>query len=421
MALTQDGVMELRGEFPALEQTIGGRPIAFFDGPGGTQVHGSVIDAIASYYRQANSNAHGAFEFSRRTDATVSAARQAGADFLGAGSPDEIVFGPSMTTLTFSLSRAIGRILTPGDEIVVTRLDHDANVAPWLALQEQGAVVRVIDFNPTDCTLDLEGMQTAIGERTKLVAVGAASNAVGTVHPIERIAQWAHAAGAWVFVDAVQFAPHAPIDVAALDVDFLSCSAYKFFGPHLGLLWGRSELLDALPAYKVIPADDAPPGKFETGTPNFEGMAGATSAIDYLASVGARFGEPKAVSDGSRRERILAGMRAIRAYEQGLTDRLIEGLQTIPAVRIYGITDSSRADERMPVVSITIEGRKPVDVASRLDEDAIFLWTGDFYAVGAIERLGLAEAGGLIRIGINHYNTADEIDRLLDRLDEIAR
>ena len=240
MALTQDGVMELRGEFPALEQTIGGRPIAFFDGPGGTQVHGSVIDAIASYYRQANSNAHGAFEFSRRTDATVSAARQAGADFLGAGSPDEIVFGPSMTTLTFSLSRAIGRILTPGDEIVVTRLDHDANVAPWLALQEQGAVVRVIDFNPTDCTLDLEGMQTAIGERTKLVAVGAASNAVGTVHPIERIAQWAHAAGAWVFVDAVQFAPHAPIDVAALDVDFLSCSAYKFFGPHLGLLWGRT-------------------------------------------------------------------------------------------------------------------------------------------------------------------------------------
>ena len=421
MALTQGSVMELRGEFPALEQTLEGRPIAFFDGPGGTQVHGSVIDAIATYYRQANSNAHGDFEFSRRTDATVSAARVAAADFLGAGSPKEIVFGPSMTTLAFNLSRAIGRILDPGDEIVVTRLDHDANVAPWLALEERGAVVRTIDFDPSDCTLNLDAMQAAIGERTKLVAVGAASNAVGTVHPIERIAQWAHAVDAWIFVDAVQYAPHAPIDVAALDVDFLSCSAYKFFGPHLGLLWGRSELLDALPAYKVIPADDAPPDKFETGTPSFEGMAGAAAAIDYLASVGARFGKPEALSDGSRRERILAGMGAIRTYEQGLTDRLIEGLQKIPAVRIYGITDPGRADERMPVVAITVEGRKPVEVASRLDEDAIFLWTGDFYAVGAIDRLGLADSGGLIRIGINHYNTADEIDRFLGRLDEIAR
>lgn len=320
MALTDDGVMELRREFPALRQTLDGRSIAFFDGPGGTQVHGSVIDAIARYYTEANSNAHGAYEFSRRTDETV--------------------------------------------------------------------------------------------------AVGAASNAVGTVNDVRRIAKWAHAVDAWIYVDAVQYAPHAPIDVQALDVDFLAFSTYKLFGPHLGVLWGRYALLDALPAYKVVPAEDAPPDKSETGTPNFEGMAGATAAVDYLASVGRRFGALTA--DTSRREEIVAGMSAIRRYERALAARLVAGLETIRGVRIYGITDPSRFDERMPVVSFTLEEHAPSDVARRLDDEAIFVWSGDFYAVHVIERLGLTEAGGLVRIGINHYNTENEVDRLLAAIEGLA-
>ena len=418
MPLTDDSVMRLRREFPALGQTLDGRPIAFFDGPGGTQVHGSVIDAIARYYTEANSNAHGAFEFSRRTDETVSSARAAMADFLNAKRPDEIVFGPSMTALTFNLSRSIGRTLSAGDEVIVTRLDHDANVAPWVALEELGIVIRTIDFDPEDCTLDMDGLRAAIGPKTRIVAVGAASNAVGTVNDIALITKWAHDAGAWIYVDAVQYAPHAVIDVQELDVDFLSCSAYKFFGPHLGVLWGRHELLDKLPAYKVIPAEDAPPDKFETGTPNFEGMAGATAAVDYIGSVGRRFGEPPGT--GWLRTEIVRGMTAIRTHERALAARLIGGLQAIRGVRIYGITDPARFDERVPVVSFTLEGHAPADVAWRLDEDAIFAWDGDFYAVHVIERLGLAAAGGLVRIGINHYNTAGEVDRLLTAIADIA-
>ena len=418
MPLTDDSVMRLRREFPALGQTLDGRPIAFFDGPGGTQVHGSVIDAIARYYTEANSNAHGAFEFSRRTDETVSSARAAMADFLNAKRPDEIVFGPSMTALTFNLSRAIGRTLSAGDEIIVTRLDHDANVAPWVALEELGIVIRTIDFDPEDCTLDMDGLRAAIGPKTRIVAVGAASNAVGTVNDIALITKWAHDAGAWIYVDAVQYAPHAVIDVQELDVDFLSCSAYKFFGPHLGVLWGRHELLDKLPAYKVIPAGDAPPDKFETGTPNFEGMAGAAAAVDYIGSVGRRFGEPPGT--GSLRTEIVRGMTAIRTHERALVARLIDGLQAIRGVRIYGITDPARFDERVPVVSFTLEEHAPADVARRLGEDAIFAWDGDFYAVHVIERLGLAADGGLVRIGINHYNTAGEVDRLLTAIGDIA-
>ncbi|MFC2083123.1 cysteine desulfurase-like protein [Candidatus Bipolaricaulota bacterium] len=417
MALTHDGVMELRREFPALGQMFDGKSIAFFDGPGGTQVHGSVIDAFARYYTEANSNAHGAFEFSRRTDETVTLARAALADFLNTRRPEEIVVGASMTALTFNLSRAIGRTLSAGDEIIVTNLDHDANVAPWVALEELGAVIRRIDFKAEDCTLDMDALRTGIGPKTKVVAVGAASNAVGTVNDIAQVAEWAHEVGAWIYVDAVQYAPHAVIDVQALDVDFLSCSAYKIFGPHLGILWGRYDLLDMLPAYKVIPSDNAPPDKFETGTPNFEGMAGVTAAINYIASIGHRFGKP---ASSERRAEIMAGMTAIRRYEMELAERLIEGLHSISGVRIYGITDPKRFEERMPVVSFTLEGHAPVDIARRLGEQAIFLWNGDFYAIHVIERLGLAEAGGLVRIGINHYNTAEEVDRLLAAIADIG-
>ncbi len=418
MPLTNDQILELRREFPALRQTLNDVPITFFDGPGGTQVHGTVIDAFARYYTEANSNAHGMFEFSHRTDETVLAARAALADFLHANRPDEIVFGQSMTSLTYQLSRSIGRTLSPGDEIIVTRLDHDANVAPWVALEERGVVIKTIDFDPADCTLDMTALKAALGPKTRLVAVAAASNAVGTVNDIAQLAQWVHAVGAWIFVDAVQYAPHAAIDVQAWDVDFLACSAYKFFGPHLGILWGQFELLDALPAYKVIPALNVPPDKFQSGTPNFEGLAGVTAAVNYIASLGRRFGGMAA--GASRREAMVAGMTEIQAIETALMKRLIVGLQSISGITIYGITDWARLAHRMPVVSFTLQEHAPADVARTLGEQAIFVYCGDFYAIGVIERLGLAKTGGLIRIGINHYNTTHDIDRLLEALRGIA-
>jgi cysteine desulfurase family protein (TIGR01976 family) len=267
----------LRAQFPALRETVAGRPAVFLDGPGGTQVPQSVIDAMADSLCRANANRHGLYLTSQRAEETIAAARQAMADFLNAPSPEEIVFGPNMTTLTFIVSRAVGRLLQPGDEIAVTRLDHDANVSPWAALAEHGVVIRWVDFHPEDCTLDLDDLQSKINERTRLVAVGYASNAVGTINDIPKIVELAHAVGAWVYVDAVHYAPHGPIDVQALGCDFLVCSVYKFFGPHVGVLWGRYDLLDRLPAYKVRPAGDAPPDKFEVGTQNHEGMAGRRS------------------------------------------------------------------------------------------------------------------------------------------------
>ena len=424
MSLDQSAVSSLRAEFPALQQTAGGRPLIFFDGPGGTQVHGSVIKAMGRYLTEANSNTHGAFLYSRRTDETTDAARQALADFLNAPRPEEIVFGANMTTLTFTISRAIGRTLSPGDEIVVTRLDHDADIAPWLALQEQGAVIRHVDFDPSDCTLDMAEMEAAINPRTKLVTVGYAYNAVGTINDIRRIGELAHAVGAWVYVDSVHYAPHGPIDVQTIDCDFLVCSTYKFFGPHLGVLYGRYELLEALPAYKVRPAPQDPPGKFETGTGNFEAQAGATAAVDYLASVGRRFGgefaEKYASFEGRRRE-LKAAMAAIQAYERELCERFVAGLDEIPGLRIYGITDPARFDERAPTVSFTLEGLTPNQVARRLDEANIFVWDGNFYALAVTERLGLEEQGGLVRVGLAHYSTPEEVDTLVGVLADMPR
>ena len=424
MSLDKSSVSSLRAEFPALQQTVGNRPIIFFDGPGGTQVHGSVIEAMGRYLIEANSNAHGAFLYSHRTDETTAAARQALADFVNAPRPEEIVFGPNMTTLTFRISRAIGRTLSPGDEIVVTRLDHDADIAPWMSLQEHGAVVRHVDLNPVDCTLDMAEMEAAITPRTRLVAVGYASNAVGTINDVRRIGELAHAAGAWIYVDCVHYAPHGPIDVQAIDCDFLVCSTYKFFGPHLGALYGRYELLEALPAYKVRPAPDDPPGKFETGTGNFEAQAGATAAVDYLASVGQRFGgefvDACAGFQGRRRD-LKAGMTAIQAYERELCQRLVSGLGEIPGLRIYGITDRARFDERVPTVSFTLEGLTPNEIARRLDEANIFVWDGNFYALAVTERLGLEDRGGLVRVGLAHYSTAEEVDTLIGVLADVPR
>ena len=424
MTLDHSAVLRLRSEFPALQQTAGGRPLIFFDGPGGTQVHGSVIDAMSHYLTEANSNSHGAFLFSRRTDETVDAARSAVADLMNAARPEEIVFGPNMTSLTFSVSRAIGRILAPGDEIVVTRLDHDANIAPWLALQERGAVIRFVDIDPADCTLSMAEMEAAINPRTRVVALGYASNAVGTINDVARVVELAHQVNAWIFVDAVHYAPHGPIDVRALGCDFLACSAYKFFGPHQGALYGRFDLLAQLPAYKVRPADDAPPDKFETGTPSFEAMAGTTAAINYLASVGKRFSDDHPhrfpAFDG-RRQLLKAALNAIQDYERTLCRRMIDGLQSLPGLRIYGITDPARLNQRVPTVSFTVEGVTPARIARHLDKSNIFCWHGNFYALAVTDRLGLEDKGGLLRVGLAHYNTADEVDYLLEAMAALAR
>ncbi len=418
--MTQLDLSPLRAHFPALQQTDdNGNRYIFFDGPGGTQVTQSVIDAIRDYYTFANANTHGQFLHSRRTDDTIHRARQAIADFLNAPSPDEIIFGASSTNMAFNISRAIGKILRPGDEIIVTRLDHDANIAPWLALSERGVKIKFAEVNLDDCTLDMAQFEKLLTPKTKLVAVGYASNAVGTINPIRRITELAHAVGAWVWVDAVHYAPHGPIDVQALDCDFLMCSTYKFFGPHMGVVWGRYHLLDSLPAYKVRPAEDTPPHKFEQGTGNFEGMAGVSAAIDYLADAGAQYGASFAEAyrlagvDG-RRLKLKTGMAAIAAYERDLFRYLLSELQGIPGVRIYGITDPARLTERTPTIAFTKAGIATEDIARILGEHGIFVWDGHYYAVEIVRQLGLYDSGGMIRVGLAHYNTRAEVERLLE-------
>ncbi|MBA2721190.1 MAG: cysteine desulfurase-like protein [Chloroflexi bacterium] len=413
--MTAFDVETLRRQFPALAIQDGGRPVALFDGPGGTQVPQSVIDAIGDYYRTSNANHDGPFLTSRRSDASVHEAHQAMADMLGAASPDEIKFGANMTSLTFHVSRSIGATMEPGDEIVVSILDHEGNVGPWKAIAaDRGFVIRTIDIRESDVTLDLTTLDAVLNERTKLVAVGWASNAVGTINPVAEIVRRAHAVGAWTYIDAVHAAPHLPIDVQAIGTDFLACSTYKFFGPHVGVLYGRGEILDALPAYKLRPASD----RFETGTGNFEGLAGVTAAVEYLADVGVANGGAR--PDRSRRERVLDGMGAIRNYELELYRRLADGLATIPGLTLYGITDRARFDERTPTAALTLDGIAPRAVAAALGDEGIAVWDGDFYATGLIERLGLAESGGVVRIGLTHYNTAAEVDRLVDALGRIA-
>ena len=413
--MTTFDVEALRRQFPALAIEDGGRPVALFDGPGGTQVPESVIAAIGEYYRTSNANHDGPFLTSRRSDAVAHEAHQAMADMLGAASADEIKFGANMTSLTFHVSRSIGATMQPGDEIVVTILDHEGNVGPWKAIAaDRGLVIRTVDIRDSDVTLDLATLDAVLGPRTKLVAVGYASNAVGTINPVAEIVRRAHAVGAWTYVDAVHAAPHLPIDVQALDTDFLACSTYKFFGPHAGVLYGRQEILDALPAYKLVPATD----RFETGTGNFEGLAGVTAAVEYLAGVGVAYGGARA--DRTRRERVLGGMNAIRNYELELYRRLAGALSGIPGLTVYGITEPSRFDERTPTTALTLDGIAPRAIAEALGNEGIAVWDGDFYATGLIERLGLAESGGVVRIGLTHYNTADEVDRLVEALGRIA-
>ncbi len=413
----------LRAQFPALQETDAqGRPFVFFDGPGWTQAPQSVIDAMANYLIRANANKGGHFITSHRNDEVINQAHAAMADFLNAPSAKEIVFGANMTTLTYSLSRSIGRTIQPGDEIVVSRLDHDANIAPWVALEEQGATVKWVDFDVEDCRLDMERLASLITSKTKLVAVGYASNAVGTINPIARIAALAHNVGAWLWVDAVHYAPHGPIDVQALDCDFLVCSAYKFFGPHVGAVWGKFKLLERLHAYQVRPAPSNVPYKFETGTLNQEGLAGATAAINYLAALGRQYGSHLADDFSNyqgRRKELKQAMQAIVDYERPLFAYMLEQIQTIPGIQVYGIANPAEFEERCPTLAFTREGFTPAQIAAYLGEQNIFVWHGNYYALAVTERLGVEESGGMVRVGLAHYNTKEEVDRLLTSLKEM--
>jgi cysteine desulfurase family protein (TIGR01976 family) len=409
----------VRDHFPSLTRTIAGRQVAYLDGPGGTQVPRECTDAIVAYLEQSNANHGGAFAASIETDELLHEVHAVTADFLGAHEPEEVAFGPNMTTLTFALSRAIGRELRAGDEIVVTRLDHDANVAPWLAVaEERGATVRWLDIRTDDCTLDLDALESIVGERTRVVAVGLASNAVGTVNDVGRVVEVAHAYGALVFVDAVHAAPHLPIDVASLRADLLACSPYKFFGPHLGVLYGRRDLLQRLRAYRVRPAGEALPGKWETGTQNHEALAGLLGTFDYLASLGRAYGG--AVREEGRRAALRAAMSTIRAYERGLIGPLLEGLASIPGLKVYGVTDPSRRGERVPTVAFTLRGLHPRRIAEYLASQAISAWDGNYYAIELLQRLGLDDSGGTLRIGLVHYNTTNEVERLVTALHELS-
>ena len=407
----------LRAQFPSLALTLDGHRAVFFDNPGGTQVPQAVIEAVAGYYRGSNANVGGAFATSRRTDAVVAGARAAMADLLNAPGPETIVFGPSMTALTFHLARSLAQTIKPGDEIVVTTLDHDANVTPWTDLEAAGATIRVVDIHLEDGTLDMEGLAAALSPRTRLVAVTAASNAVGTMPDVARIIKMAHEAGALVFVDAVQFAPHAPTDVQALDCDFLACSAYKFFGPHMGILYGKAEHLTRLTPHKVRPSQDAIPYRWELGTLNHEGMAGVSAAVDYLAGIGERSGGPS----GDRRRMLKAAMQAIRAYEQTLSRRLLDGLASVGDITAYGLTDTARLDERLPTVAFTWPRLTPRATAEYLAARGFCVWSGNYYALRLMERLGLEGQGGAVRVGLAHYNTTEEIDRLVAALQDVPK
>lgn len=410
-----------RKQFPALNETVNGQPAVFFDGPGGTQVTQSVIDAMTSYLARANANTHGAFLTSQRTDQVIANAHQAMADLLGCDA-DEVVFGANMTSLTFSLARSIGREIQPGDEIVLTRLDHDANVAPWKALEERGAMIKFADVDTEDCTLDMEDLRRQITSRTKLVAVGYASNAVGTINDVAQVVQLARSVGALSFIDAVHYAPHGPIDVRALGCDFLACSPYKFFAPHAGTLYGKREHLQRLRPYKVRPATDEAPGRWMTGTQSHEAMAGVVAAVEYLAELGQQVlhSQHGAAPSPDRRQHLLAAMDAIKTYERSLSEHLVAGLLDILGLTFYGIREPERFGQRTPTVAIRVRGYTPRQLAELLGEQGIFVWDGNYYALNLSERLGVEEDGGMVRIGLVHYNTAEEIDRLLAALRQIV-
>jgi cysteine desulfurase family protein (TIGR01976 family) len=427
----------VRSQFPSLAQTVNGQPAVFFDGPGGTQVPQRVIDAISDYLARHNANSGGAFATSRETDRVVAEARAAMADFLNCDA-DEIVFGANMTSLTFALSMAFGRELGPGDEIVLTLLDHDANFSPWKALEERGVTIRAAKFNPADCTLDMDDLARQITSRTRLVAVGYASNAVGSINNVAEIIRLARQAGALSFIDAVHYAPHGLIDVRSLGCDFLACSVYKFFGPHMGVLYGKHEHLKRLQPYKVRPSTDEVPHRWEWGTMNHECIAGITACVEYWEELGRRTlashveagprpawpkPDPGPTSDSaskSRREAIAAAHAAIHRHEQAMTAKLISGLLEIPRLKLYGISDPQKFDRRSATVAVRVDGHTPHELATKLGERGFFTWDGNYYAINVTEKLDVERSGGFLRIGLVHYNTMEEVERFLDALREIA-
>lgn len=413
---------QIRSQFPSLA-----RPAIFFDNPGGTQIAQPSLERIQRYLLECNANHGGAFETSRQSDEILEAAHAAMADFLNAARPEEIVFGNNMTTLTLHFSRSLARVLGPGDAILVTRLDHDANIAPWLLVAEdRGCRVLWVDFDVEDGTLKLDEFERALEQKPKLVAFGYASNALGTVNPVRKLTEMAHAVGALVYVDAVQYAPHGPIDVQALGVDFLVCSAYKFFGPHVGVLYGRATLLEELKAYKVRPAPNTLPGKWETGTQNHEGIAGVLGAIEYFEWLGKTFGSEQ--EEGlrergyqGRRLELKKAMTAIRAYEFELSRALLEALSAIPGLRLYGLSDPARLEERVPTFSFRLGNHSPRAVAEALAQEGIYVWDGNYYALAVTERLGLEESGGMVRVGAVHYNTVEEVEQLAEALKRLVQ
>lgn len=405
----------VREQFPSLKLQVNGQPAAFLDGPAGTQVPRQVMDAVQKYFLEANANTYGAFLTSRRTNEAINNARAAMADFFNCAA-EEVVFGQNMTTITLGLARAIGRELQAGDEILLTVLDHDANYSPWRVLEEKGVVIRTVDIRESDCTLDFDDLRRKLNSKTKLVAVGYASNAVGTINPVAEITKLAHAVGAMIYIDAVHYAPHGSIDVKALACDFLVCSPYKFFGPHMGTLFAKKHLLEKFKPYKVRPATDTVPECWETGTQVQELIVGIQAAVDYLAELGRRC-EP---SVKTRREALLAAYRSTVAYERGLVTRLIEGLLAAPGLQFFGITDPQRFSDRCSTVSFRLAKGTPTDAAAFLGDRGIFTWDGNFYALNLTERLGVEKLGGVLRVGLVHYNTVEEVDRLLAALREFT-
>ncbi len=414
-------ISQIRSQFQALK-----RDAIFFDNPAGTQVAQQVIDRMNQYMINMNANVHGVFATSQESDRIIDETRSAAADFLGATRPEEIVFGPNMTSLTFNLSRSLALWLNPGDEIVVTRLDHDANITPWtLIAAERDCIVRWVDFDVETGTLNMDSLAAALEKIPKLVAVGYASNALGTINPIKEITQLAHDVGALVFIDAVQYAPHAPIDIQEIGCDFLAASAYKFFSTHAGLLYGRYELLEELQAYKVRPAYDMPPDKFETGTKNHECIAGILGGFEYLEWLGETFGqhyhEKYADNASGRRLKLLKAMAAIRSYEYEISQEMLKVLKNIPKIRVFGLADERRIEERVPTFAINVEGLPPHKVAQQLAENNIYVWDGNYYALAVTERLGVENTGGMVRIGPVHYNTVAEVERFGEVMERIIK
>jgi len=414
-SLTSIDLGWVRSQFPSLAQSVSGHPAVFFDGPGGTQVPQRVIDAIANYLSTDNANTGGAYPTSRNTDQMIAETRSAVGDFLNCD-PEEVVFGPNMTTLTYAMSRAIGRELGPGDEIVLTLLDHDANFSPWKALEEKGGTIRAAAFHRADCTLDMNDLASKMNSQTRLVAVGYASNAVGTINDVAQVVRMTKQAGALSYIDAVHYAPHGTIDVRVLDCDFLVCSTYKFFGPHMGVLYGKREHLKRFQPYKVRPNTNNIPNCWEWGTLNHECIAGIKACVDYWEQLGRR--AMPSVSD--RREAIVAAHEAIRIHERALMERMIAGLLAIPGLKLYGISDPQQFDHRCATMVVRIDGFTPPELATKLGERAFFTWDGNYYALNVTEQFGVESTGGFLRIGLVHYNTMEEVERMLAALREVV-